>query len=384
VRIAYVTETYPPELNGVSGSVARAVSWLRARGHAVHLIRPRQAGEAASDNDDEWLVRGAPLPMYRELRIGMPMIGGLKRRWRSSPPEIVHIATEGPLGWAARRAARALAIPVTSDLRTNFDLYSDYYGFGAVSGVVTAYLRHFHNGTNLTFVPTRALATQLRERGFRHLAVVGRGVDTERFTPARRNPALRMRWGASAEDPVLIHVGRLAPEKNVGLVLRAFQAARQRCPRAQLVIVGDGPLRRKLEMTAGADVHFTGVLRDAELAECYASADVFLFPSVTETFGNVTLEALASGLALVAYRTAAAAVHVRHGANGLLAAPGDEARFIDLACRAAEGLRALQLVRTLARRTALATSWDAVLAVFENALLSQRAAPDITAPAYAA
>jgi glycosyltransferase involved in cell wall biosynthesis len=193
-----------------------------------------------------------------------------------------------------------------------------------------------------------------------------------------------MRWGASAEDPVFIHVGRLAPEKNVGLVLRAFQAARQRCPRARLVIVGDGPLRRKLEMTAGADVHFTGVLRDAELAECYASADVFLFPSVTETFGNVTLEALASGLALVAYRTAAAAVHVRHGANGLLAAPGDEARFIDLACRAAEGLRALQLVRTLARRTALATSWDAVLAVFENALLSQRAAPDITAPAYAA
>jgi len=382
--MAIVTETYPPELNGVAGSVARAVSWLRARGHTVQVIRPQQPGESARDSDDEWLVRGAPLPMYRELRIGMPIVGALKRRWRSSPPEIVHIATEGPLGWAARRAARALAIPVTSDLRTNFDLYSGYYGFGAISSVVTAYLRQFHNGTDLTFVPTRALATQLRDRGFSRLTVVGRGVDTERFSPMRRNTALRKRWGAGDEDPVLIHVGRLAPEKNVGLALRAFLAVRQRCPTARLVIVGDGPLRRKLETTAGTSVHFLGVLRDTELAECYASADIFLFPSVTETFGNVTLEALASGLALVAYRTAAAAVHVRHGVNGLLAAPGDEARFIDLACRAAGEPQGLRLVRALARRTALATSWDAVLTVFETALLSLRVAPDVTAAAYAA
>lgn len=384
MRIAFVTETYPPELNGVSGTVARAVSWLRARGHSVQLIRPRQPGESASDSEDEWRVGGAALPMYRDLRIGMPVLGGLKRRWRLRPPEIVHIATEGPLGWAARRAARALALPVSSDLRTNFDLYSAYYGFGAIAGVVSAYLRHFHNGTDLTFVPTRALAEQLRNRGFRQLAVVGRGVDTERFNPALRNHELRMRWGAARQDPVLIHVGRLAAEKNVELVMRAFAAVRQRCASAQLVIVGDGPLRGKLERKAGANVHFTGTRRDRDLAECYASGDIFLFPSTTETFGNVTLEALASGLVLVAYRSAAAAAHVRHGANGLLAAPGDELRFIELACRAAENAQGLMPMRILARRTALATSWDAVLSVFETALLSLRAAPVIATPAYAA
>jgi glycosyltransferase involved in cell wall biosynthesis len=384
VRIAYVTETYPPELNGVSGTAARAVTWLRSRGHAVHLVRPRQPGEDAADSDQEWRVRGIALPMYRRLRIGMPAISGLKRRWRTEAVELVHVATEGPLGWSACRAARTLGLPVTSDLRTNFDLYSGYYGFGALRGVVGGYLRRFHNSTDLTFVPTAALAEQLRDRGFQRLEVIGRGVDAEQFAPLHRSGELRQEWGAGPDDPVLLHVGRLAPEKNVELVLRAFAAVRARNSAARLVIVGDGPLRRRLETNAGARVVFIGERQGAELAACYASGDVFLFPSLTETFGNVTMEALASGLIFVAFRSAAAAVHVTHGVNGLLAPPGDAARFIELACRATDGLARLQVMRALARRTAQSASWDSVLLGFEQNLLSVRGGGQIAAPAYAA
>ena len=225
--MAYVTETYPPELNGVSGTAARAVTWLRSRGHAVHVVRPRQPGEDATDSDQEWRVRGMALPMYRRLRIGMPATSGLRRRWRAEAVELVHIATEGPLGWSAGRAARTLGLPVTSDLRTNFDLYSGYYGFGALRDVVGGYLRRFHNSTDLTFVPTAALAEELRDRGFQRLEVIGRGVDAEQFAPLHRSDELRREWGAGPDDPVLLHVGRLASEKNVELVLRAFAAVRE-------------------------------------------------------------------------------------------------------------------------------------------------------------
>ncbi len=384
VRLSYVTETYPPELNGVAGTVARTVDWLRARGHGVDLVRPRQPREAFLDSADELRVPGVGLPMYRGLRFGLPMIGGLRRRWRQRRPEVVHIATEGPLGWAACRAARSLGLPVTSDLRTQFDLYSEYYNLGYLRRLVDAHLRRFHNATDLTFVPTAALARELRERSFRHVCVVGRGVDPDRFSPLHRSDALRRSWGAGPDDAVVLHVGRLAAEKNVGLVLRAFEAARQRSPLARLVVVGDGPLRRKLEREAGPAVLFVGEQRGERLSQHYASADIFLFPSLTETFGNVTLEALASGLVVVAYAVAAASVHVAHGVNGLLAQPGDEARFVDLTGRAVAELDRLQALRGLARRAAVASSWDAVLGQFEDKLLALRATAPMEEHAYVA
>jgi glycosyltransferase involved in cell wall biosynthesis len=317
VHIAFVTETYPPELNGVSATVARAVGWLRARGHLVQLVRPRQRGESERNEAEEWRVPGLALPMYRDLRMGLPVHAGLIARWTMKRPDVIHVATEGPLGWAACRAGRRLGVPVTSDLRTNFDLYSNYYGLGFMRGLVTGYLRAFHNATDCTFVPTSALAANLRERGFERLSVVGRGVDAEQFSPTRRSEQLRQAWGATPADPVILHVGRLAAEKNIPLVLRAFESIRTLQPRARLVIVGTGPLSKLLERAAPPAVLFIGELRGQELAEHYASSDIFLFPSLTETFGNVTLEALASGLVVVAFDVAATAL-CRKEVRGLI------------------------------------------------------------------
>ncbi len=197
MRLAYVTETFPPEINGVALTAERFVSGLRARGHAVDLVRPKQKSEPNLNAESELRSPGVPIPMYRDLRFGLPIVSKLAKRWRNARPDLVHVATEGPLGWAAIRAARANGLPVTSDFRTNFDLYSEHYGFGWLRGVVGGYLKHFHNSTDRTFVPTSAVSSALTQQGYERTEVVGRGVDTEMFSPSHASAELRASWGAA-------------------------------------------------------------------------------------------------------------------------------------------------------------------------------------------
>jgi glycosyltransferase involved in cell wall biosynthesis len=369
LRIAYVTETWPPELNGVSLTVERTVRYLRSRGHGVELIRPRQPGESALDAADELRTAGCAIPMYREMRFGLARVATLVRRFERTRPEVVHLATPGPLAWAALAAAGTLGIATTSDFRTNFHQYSRYYGFGFLADTALGLLRRFHNLTRRTFVPTRSARRELAAAGFHNLTIVGRGVDAERFSPSLRSRALRERWDAGDDAPVFLAVGRVAAEKNVELALRAFEAARRGRPQARMVVVGDGPARARLE-AAHPEARFVGVQRGADLAEHYASADVFLFPSLSDTFGNVIMEALASALPVVSFDCAAAAEHVGDRLSGRLVVPGDEAAFIaavrELALAAPQTLAPMRAAAVAAARRA---SWDEVLARFEARLL---------------
>ena len=366
MRIAYVSETYPPELNGVSLTVERTVRFLRARGHIVELIRPRQPGEAPLDAGDELRTAGYAIPVYRELRFGVSRVTPLLRRFERTQPELVHLATPGPLAWAALAAARALGIPTTSDFRTNFHQYGRHYGLGAFSTPLLGLLRRFHNLTRRTFVPTRSTARELAAAGFHNLTTVGRGVDSDQFSPSRRRDSLRREWGAG-DAAVLLMVGRVAPEKNVELGLRAFEQARAAHPDLRLVVVGDGPARSRLQAAHPA-AHFVGVQRGAELAARYASADVFLFPSLSDTFGNVVMEALASGLPVVSFATAAAAEHVVDGVSGRLVAPDDERGFIAAVSALADAGAALEPMRAAALSAARRATWPEVLARFEARL----------------
>ncbi len=366
LRIAYVSETYPPELNGVSLTVERTVRFLRGRGHIVELIRPRQPGETPLDAGDELRTAGVAIPVYRELRFGVSRVAPLLRRFERTRPELVHLATPGPLAWAALAAARALDIPTTSDFRTNFHLYSHHYGVGAFATPLLGLLRRFHNLTRRTFVPTRSTARELAAAGFHNLTTVGRGVDAEQFSPAARRDTLRREWGAGTA-PVLLMVGRVAPEKKVELGVRAFELARAVHPDTRLVVVGDGPARSRLQAAHPA-AHFAGVQRGAELAAHYASADVFLFPSLSDTFGNVVMEALASGLPVVSFAAAAAAEHVDDGLSGRLVAPGDDAAFIAAVTALAAPSAVTDSMRAAARAGARRASWPEVLARFEARL----------------
>lgn len=373
LRVAVVTETYPPEINGVALTLQRVVEGLRQRDHDVQLVRPRQGGDgtsragAAADRA-EVLLKGLPIPRYPHLQIGLPSRRQLEPLWTLQRPDVVHIATEGPLGWSALRVARKLRIPVTSDFRTNFHAYSSHYGMGWLSKPIMAYLRRFHNQTASTMVPTRSLADRLAEAGFERLQVVARGVDTQLFQPTLRDEALRASWGARPGTPVWLCVGRLAKEKNLALLLRAYAQVRLQRPDVKLVLVGDGPARADLQAQA-PDVIFTGALDRATLARHYASADIFGFPSQTETFGNVVLEAMASGLAVVAFNYAAAAENIEPGRNGLLAQLDDDDSFVDQLITLTRDEALCAALRKAAYASALRCDWSGIVSQVESVLM---------------
>lgn len=370
LRIAFVTETYPPDMNGVALTVHRAVKFLGERGHRVELVRPRQRDAPETDaNITEVLVPGVSLPLYPGMQFGLPARCLLQRRWRDEAPDVVHIATEGPLGWSALQAALACGIPVTSDYRTQFHRYSTHYGIGWLCHAVDWYLRAFHNRTRATFVATHALRAELSGRSYRNCITVGRGIDTALFQPHRRSRLVRERWGVGDTDLAFIHVGRLAAEKNLDLAVRTFERVRASHPTARMVWAGDGPRRARMER-ANPDHVFCGTATGAELATLYASADIFLFPSLTETFGNVTLEALASGLALVAFRYGAAEEHCVNGTHACLARLGDEEGFMRAALQLANVPAMLSRVRTAAPRAVAGLTWPAVLLQFESELIA--------------
>jgi glycosyltransferase involved in cell wall biosynthesis len=373
LNIALVTETYPPEVNGVAMTVGRLVDGLLRRGHRVQLIRPRQhrLDQASKGGPlSEVLMQGVPIPRYSGLLLGLPARRKLVKLWQEQPPDIVHVVTEGPLGASAVDAARQLRLPVTSGFHTNFHCYSNHYGLGWLNRPIAAYLRRLHNRTAATLVPTEQLAQQLAGIGYQNLAVVARGVDTELFSPVRRSAALRAVWGAEDGAPVVISVGRLAPEKNLPQVLEAFAAVRRRHPKAKLVFVGDGPSRGELQRSHPEAI-FAGMRTGLDLAQHYASADIFLFPSLTETFGNVTLEALASGLAVVAYDYAAAAALIRDGDNGRKVPCGDGSAFTTAAAQLADPA-VREPMRRCARHSVLHHDWEHIHDQFAATLRTAR------------
>ena len=371
LRVAVVTETYPPEVNGVAMTLGRMVSALQARNHQVQLIRPRQgAADAAAtrENFEEVLKPGLPIPRYDSLRMGLPARQGLLKLWQLKRPDVVQVATEGPLGWSAISAAHKLRIPVASDFHTNFHRYSRHYGVGWLQKPIAAYLRKFHNKALVTMVPTHEMRESLIASGYRNVRVVARGVDTRLFSPVHRSAELRRAWGVGDDDLVALVVGRIAPEKNLPLVLSAFAAMRENSPRMKLVFVGDGPDRAALQRRFPEHV-FAGMRIGEDLARHYASGDVFLFGSLTETFGNVTLEAMASGLAVVAYDYAAARQHIRHEENGLLAPCDDERTFARMARTLASDPARARSLAIAARATAERVDWEHVYDDLERVLL---------------
>jgi glycosyltransferase involved in cell wall biosynthesis len=370
LRVAVVTETFPPEVNGVARTISRVVDGLRARGHDVQLIRPRQvvdAGRELQASEEQVLTRGLPIPGYPDMRMGLPSKRALMSLWKLRRPDVVYVATEGPLGWSALQTARSLRVPVASEFRTNFHAYAQHYGVGWLQRPMLAYLRKFHNRTHVTMVPTAGLKKDLSPHGFERLEVVQRGVDTDLFHPGQRREDLRQSWGAAPDDPVVVCVGRLAAEKNLMLLAEAFEAFRAGVPRARLVVVGDGPLREQLQARAPY-AHFAGSRSGDDLAAHYASADLFFFPSVTETFGNVTLEAMASGLPVLAYNYAAAAQVIDHGHNGWLVPFDDAAAYVQTAAKLHSASSDWKALGTLAVQAAARNAWDSIISQIERVL----------------
>jgi glycosyltransferase involved in cell wall biosynthesis len=265
------------------------------------------------------------------------------------------------------QAAKVLKLPVTSDFRTNFQSYSKHYGVGWLRKPIVAYLRKFHNATACTMVPTRELMRTLKENGFNNLKVVSRGVDTKLFNLSKRDHRLREAWGATENTKVLISVGRLAPEKNLDQVLKTYEALKLTGQSFKLVMAGDGPLKEQFQQRY-PDIIFPGMLSQAHLATYYASADLFVFPSLTETFGNVTLEALASGIPVLAFDCAAARDWVQPGINGWLVAENNPEGFSAQAVSIFSSKGLLEKITVSTRQQVVHLDWDQIAEQVESVL----------------
>ena len=372
MRYAIVTETYPPEVNGVAITVHGLEKGLRARGHEVTLVRPRQTGEGIEVATHQLLVRGMPLPRYPGLRLGFPATRKLTTDWTRARPDAIYVATEGPLGWFALRAARRLGIPAATGFHTRFDAYMHDYGVRILAPVALSWMRRIHNRADATLVPTHELAEFLQAQRFANVLRLPRAVDTQLFDPRRRDAALRAGWGAAPDGVVAIHVGRIAAEKNLDLAVRAFRHLQDEMkhagrPEPRFVWVGDGPERARLQRD-NPDFIFCGIHRGESLARRFASADVFLFPSHSETFGNVTLEAMASGVPTIAFDYGAAREHLRDGLHGAAIAHGDDVGFIAAAARVVRNEPQRAAMARFAREAVSALRPDQVAADFDALL----------------
>lgn len=370
--ITVITETYWPEVNGVAMTLHRLVTGLLLRGHAIQLVCPRHA-----DRNRQKLpvgvqyhpARGFSFPGYSEVTLGMPAKRRLKTLWKVSCPDVIYVATEGPLGWSAVKEANRRNIPVVSGFHTNFHSYSRHYRLGFMENLVQRYLTTIHNRTQTTLVPTPEQKAMLQSMGITDVAVLGRGVDTDLFNPAKRSVALRQQWGVNGNDPVMIYVGRIAEEKNLDLTIKVYLAMKQVNNALKFVLVGDGPLRKKLEREYPEFI-FAGTQTGEALAQHYASGDLFIFTSLTETFGNVILEAMASGLAVVAYDYAAARLHIRNGDNGFRVNTDSPDEFENYTHQLLQNEVLMKRLRLHASEYALTHNWDAVVDEFEAILQS--------------
>jgi Glycosyltransferase len=360
LRIAFFTDTFYPQINGVSNTLSYLSRYLQTR-NIEHIFF---APDYGSDSDE---CAGLPVkrfkgfcPMiYPECRIAFAPLEKITGLLEDFAPDVVHIVTELSLGLVGLRAATALNIPVVMSYHTNFDRYLHFYHLTYFSEALWLYMKWFHSFALVNLCPSRDTLESMRQRGFQNLDIWSRGIDLERFRPSHFSPELREKLGAG-DKTVFLYVGRISVEKGLDVLMQSIRSVSEtHGDRVQFWITGDGPYLKEIASLALPNVVFTGGKRGAELAQIYASADAFVFPSGTETFGNVLLEAMASGLPTVCTDSGGVTDYTVHGENAVVCRYGDP----DSLSRAMIGLLDPDLrsrIRSGALRTAESRSWNAI------------------------
>jgi glycosyltransferase involved in cell wall biosynthesis len=373
IRALVFTDTFD-EANGVAGTMRRLAAEGARGSLGVQVATARADGADAPGViafPPDWTL---PLPTYEDLDLRFPLVTDVLARVEELRPDVVHLATPGPVGVCGLVAAKLLDIPVVGSYHTELGPYALHLTRDLlVAQAMDLWVEWFYRQCRTVLAPTHAIADALRARGHADVRVWGRGVDADRFAPHKRSEVIRdqLLGGPGRGGVLLLSVGRLSHEKRVDVLLDAYRRLRERAPDARLAVVGDGPARAELEAAAPDGVRFLGELRGDPLAQVYASADVFCFPSTTDTFGQVMLEAAASGLPVVAAHAGGAAELVRHGVTGLLVTPDDSVALAEaLAELVDDGRTRLALGRrglAAARQRSWARSHDELLAGYAAA-----------------
>jgi glycosyltransferase involved in cell wall biosynthesis len=361
MRIALFSEVYWPMVSGVGVTLLRLTDALEARGHAVRVYSATYAlPPGVPDRPEVHRSPSVPFFLYPDVQWAFPRVREVADDLARFAPDVVHVATEFSLGIAGLKAARQLGFPIIASAHTDYDQYADRYGVPWALRAGWHYLRWFYGQAHRVLCPSRIYEEHLHTHGVLHTGVWSRGVDPDVFAPRYRSPGYRAGFGVGADDLLVTYIGRIAREKNLGLLLEAWDLLAPERGSAQLALVGRGPLEDEIRRREIPGVHVTGLLQDQALSAAYASADIFAFPSATETFGNSLLEAMASGLPSLVAASGGVLEFAEHGKNAWLVEP-------DSAPAIADALRRLLADAALRRRLAdgaLATArqrdWDTV------------------------
>jgi len=358
IRLALFSDTYLPQVNGVARTLERLCAALETRGGVAKVFTT--SDPLAGTDHRVSRFPSTPFWAYKELRLASPSARNVREQLREFQPTIVHVATPFGVGLSGRKIARELNLPLVSSYHTSFAAYAKHYGAAFLAGPVWRYLRWFHNSTMRTYCPTQSVVDEVVRFGFRNTTIWSRGVDTAQFSPTRHSQALRKQLGANERSLVVTYVGRLAAEKGLDVALSALRIAEERRPgRIIFACIGDGPYEAEVRRAAPSSVWMPGKLSGKKLSEAYAVGDVFLFPSVTDTFGNVLLEAMASGLPIVGADVGPTRELVGTE-RGWLAPGGDADAFARILVDLVDARERLVQPRSNALAFAHSNSWDRV------------------------
>lgn len=360
LRVALTSGNYNYEMDGPVRALNKLVAHLERKGHEVLVFAPTSKDSYLDHAGELVSLPSMPAPRRPEYRIALGIHGEAKKRFENFKPNLIHVSAPDLGGLAALNYGRKHGIPVVSSFHTRFDTYPRYYGLGWAEGLLTRYMKHFYGRCVHVYPPSQSMADELLREGIgKEMRLWARGVDSALFHPEKRDMGWRRSVGIADDDVVVMFVGRLVLEKGIDHFAAALKAARAAVPNLKAMIVGGGPERAYFEKQCPDGV-FLGHQGGDDLARAYASGDIFFNPSITETFGQVTLEAMASGLPALCANAAGSLSLVDHGKTGFISKPDVSAfteKLVELG--ASSGLRAE--MGGAGRKKALAFSWDAVL-----------------------
>lgn len=371
MRVALFTDTFLPDVNGVARTLGRWVDYLESHGATCRVFAPQSDNGSGSDYNSSMVERFYSIPflLYPECKLAIPNPISIKKTLQEFKPDIIHCATPFNLGLYGLHYAKKHKIPVVASYHTHFDQYLQYYKIQWVEGMLWRYLGWFHQTCRKIYVPSMSTLDYLRDRGFSNLEVWSRGVDVSRFHPDVDRDAVLRRAGANPDKFSLLYVGRLAPEKSVDVLVEAYEKLPARLKgQTELILAGDGPLYKEMAETYKdrTDMRFLGFVEGRELADLFAAADLFVFPSATETFGNVVLEAMASGTAVIGAKAGGVQDTVRHMENGWLCPVGDSSAFADAITTLLDNGDLRRQISAAGREYSTLQTWDSIFSRLLN------------------